>query len=91
LLPLSIKPAPATIERVFVGRVEILSPSIRQSIETAVTSGDIPVLEKYGRFLDPFLSQIRGVRDLSIGPIEKFLSSKYGEVNREHSSPSCVQ
>jgi len=59
VLPLSITPKPTSLGRVFVGRVEVLSPWSRQTIETALASGDPKTLAKYGRFLEPFLQQIR--------------------------------
>lgn len=58
VLPLNIKPAPAAIERVFVGRVEILSPAMRETITAALKSGDIGTLRKYGRFARPFCDRI---------------------------------
>jgi hypothetical protein len=54
LLPLTVTPAPAKIERVFVGRVEVLSPAARLRFQRAVDSGDVATLEKLGRFLSPF-------------------------------------
>ena len=59
LLPLSIDPKPAATDRVFVGRVEMLSPRTQQIIQTAITAGDSATLAKFGRFLNPFLDQIR--------------------------------
>jgi hypothetical protein len=59
MLPLRIAPAPATIERVFVGRVELLSPQMRQTIRLALAANDIPALARCGRFLEPFLSQVQ--------------------------------
>ncbi len=58
-LPLSITPRPASLGRVFVGRVEVLSPWSRQTIEAALHSGDTNTLAKFGRFLEPFIQQIR--------------------------------
>jgi len=58
LLPLKISPAPQTTMRVFVGRVEVLSPYMQHMIETALANTDIAVLSKCGRFLDPFLAMI---------------------------------
>jgi hypothetical protein len=58
LLPLKITPAPARVERVFVGRAELLSPWMEKTIGTALDAGDIPTLSRYGRFLDPFVLQL---------------------------------
>jgi len=59
LLPLSITPKPTAIDRVFVGRVEVLSPWTQQTIRTAIGNSDVAALTKFGRFLNPFLDQIR--------------------------------
>ena len=58
VLPLKITPDPAAIERVFVGRVELLSPRMQQTIETALAAGDIKTLARCGRFLRPFCDRI---------------------------------
>jgi hypothetical protein len=55
ILPLSIHPAPAQISRVFVGRLELVTPATEKAVETAFASGDKATLEKYGRFLEPIL------------------------------------
>lgn len=54
LLPLDIKPAPASIARVFVGRIELLSPATRETI----MAGDSQRLAKFGRFLGPWIIQM---------------------------------
>lgn len=59
VLPLSIDPKPAATDRVFVGRVEVLSPWTQQTIRTAIAAQDADALTKFGRFLNPFLDQIR--------------------------------
>jgi hypothetical protein len=54
-LPLTIQPPPAQIVRVFVGRLEIVTPATTRAVETAMASNDTVSLEKYGRFLEPIL------------------------------------
>jgi hypothetical protein len=54
LLPLRIDPAPRAIERVFVGRTELISPAIRETIGTALAKRDETTLRRYGRFLNAF-------------------------------------
>ncbi len=58
VLPIQIKPAPAAIERVFVGRVEVLSPVMQSTLATAMATGDIQTLARYGRFARPFCDRI---------------------------------
>jgi hypothetical protein len=55
ILPLSIQPAPAQIARVFVGRLELVTPATEKAVEAAFAAHDEATLEKYGRFLEPIL------------------------------------
>ena len=59
VLPLSIAPAPAQINRVFVGRVELITPATEQAVETALAEHDGSIITRYGRFLEPILNQLR--------------------------------
>ena len=58
ILPLTINPAPAETVRVFVGRMELVSPATEKAIETALVSHDQIGLQKYYRFLEPILKII---------------------------------
>jgi hypothetical protein len=58
ILPLAIEPQPARTNRVFVGRIELLTPATQQAIETAVASRDKATLRRFGRFLTPFMETI---------------------------------
>jgi hypothetical protein len=89
LLPLDIKPAPVAIDRVFVGRVEILSPYLRQSLAAALSSGNTAVLAKYGRFLEPFAARIGGGAPANPATAA-FFQSRYDELRQQFQSPSCV-
>jgi hypothetical protein len=55
VLPLSISPAPAETTRIFVGRLELITPATEQAVESALASGDRTTLAKYCRFLEPIL------------------------------------
>jgi hypothetical protein len=59
VLPLTISPAPGQIARVFVGRLEIVTPATARAVETAVASNDEVTLYRYGRFLEPILRTVR--------------------------------
>ena len=83
LLPLKITPAPDSIARVFVGRVEVLSPWTRQTIQHAVDEQDMAPLKKFGRFLEPFAAQMH---DRS-----SFLRSAQTEIARGASGAACIQ
>jgi hypothetical protein len=58
ILPLSIEPQPATVHRVFVGRMELLTSATQKAIETAAATEDKAALAKYGRFLAPMIEMI---------------------------------
>lgn len=58
ILPLSITPAPSQTVRVFVGRMEIVSPATQKAVQTALADNDQAALEKYGRFLEPIMAVI---------------------------------
>jgi hypothetical protein len=51
ILPLHITPTPSDIVRVFVGRVELVTPAIEKTVSDALLANDIATLSTYGRFL----------------------------------------
>jgi hypothetical protein len=55
VLPLHINPTPANTTRVFVGRLELITPTTQKAVETAFVTGDNATLAKYSRFLEPIL------------------------------------
>jgi hypothetical protein len=90
VLPLAVTPRPAATERVFVGRVEMLSPFRRQRLETALTKGDTTTLASYGRFLEPFARQIPG--GATANPVTSaFFKALLDQARGEFDSPSCVR
>jgi len=58
VLPLTIDPVPGQIVRVFVGRLEIVTPATAKAVSTAVAHNDEATLDKYSRFLEPILQTI---------------------------------
>ncbi|HMJ21585.1 MAG TPA: hypothetical protein VK513_06735, partial [Terriglobales bacterium] len=59
VLPLTIDPAPGQIVRVFVGRLEIVTPTTATAVKTAIAHNDEETLKKYGRFLEPILQIVK--------------------------------
>jgi hypothetical protein len=55
VLPLSINPSPAQIVRVFVGRMELVTPATQRAVEQALATNDRITLTRYDRFLVPIL------------------------------------
>ena len=58
LLPIEIDPKPANLTRVFVGRMEVVTPEMESEVAAAIRVNDQPVLRKYGRFLEPISQMI---------------------------------
>jgi len=58
VLPLSVTPAPAQRVRVFVGRMEIITPATQRAVTTALSTHDSATLGKYERFMEPILRTI---------------------------------
>jgi hypothetical protein len=83
VLPLKITPAPDAVERVFVGRVEVLSPWTRETIQTAADAQDFATLQKFGRFLEPFAVQMNAK--------SSFMQQAQAEISRAASGKACVE
>lgn len=91
-LPLSITPKPTSLGRVFVGRVEVLSPGSRRTIETALHSGDAQTLAKFGRFLEPFAQQIRRTDPAESEPLRTSVAlAKARQEAQNFAGNSCVE
>jgi hypothetical protein len=58
VLPLTITPVPSQIVRVFVGRLELITPATQRAIEQAIQAGDTHTIELYSRFLTPMLQSM---------------------------------
>ena len=58
ILPLDIDPRPRDVARVFVGRVEIVTPAMLRAVQAAITASDDGALRKYGRFLRPIAERL---------------------------------
>jgi hypothetical protein len=75
ILPLEIAPAPAEINRVFVGRIELITAETRRAVEAAMLAGDRSIADRYGRFLEPILSRMAKENPANASRIQGFLSS----------------
>jgi hypothetical protein len=58
ILPLDIAPAPTAVERVFVGRIELLTPRTLDNVRRAVMTGDAAAFASYERFLTAITQRI---------------------------------
>ena len=58
ILPLRVTPRPAHTVRVFVSRLEVITPSTLQDVESAVRANDRHALARHARFLHPIADRI---------------------------------
>ena len=72
ILPLEVEPAPVQIARVFVGRIELVTPETTRSVEEALIKRDTSTLDRYGRFLDPILKRIGSADPSKAEQIDRF-------------------
>jgi hypothetical protein len=86
VLPVTINPAPVQTVRVFVGRMEIVTPATERAVERALASKDQVTLAKYGRFLEPILeAMMKKERNrLKLQQIQQELSTVYSAVVSEN-------
>jgi hypothetical protein len=93
VLPLSVTPQPFQTVRVFVGRTEVLSPATRTELSAALAEGNLPVLEKYGRFIEPFLRQISplGIRATMSGKSREFLDKRQMDIRQNYNQAACIR
>ncbi len=67
-LPLAIEPPPSAVARVFVGRVEMVTPEIVDDAARAIEKRDAGSLTRLGRFLQPILEDLRRGRPELMNP-----------------------
>jgi hypothetical protein len=73
-LPLDIQPVPHQITRVFVARMEIITPAIQEDVKRANEKNDRVALEKYGRFLEPIARRLAVKSPLVDSVYSKFVA-----------------
>jgi hypothetical protein len=72
ILPLQVDPAPSETARVFVGRIELVTPETERSVEEAMAKGDRSTIDRYGRFLDPILQRMSSESPSKANEVEQF-------------------
>jgi hypothetical protein len=63
ILPLKITPAPGQTVRVFVGRLEIITPATEKAVADALKNHDKATLARYSRFLEPIIEEVLKGKD----------------------------
>jgi len=84
MLPLDIRPQPTETARVFVGRLELITPATMAEVRRALETRDRAALVKYGRFLLPIALRI--VADPAAGlearGLDQFIYGTFAELTR---------
>jgi len=83
VLPLSVNPAPSQIARVFVGRLELITPATEHAIETALAAKDLSTIMKYGRFLEPIMEQLKAENPARARDLDDELTKTYSQEKLE--------
>ncbi len=76
-LPLTITPIPAQTVRVFVGRLELVTPATTQALGKILATHDLAGLQKYNRFLEPILEEMKAANPAQAGQIDRDLDLTY--------------
>ena len=58
ILPLEVKPVPTQSARVFVGRIEIITPGMEAAVQRGLEANNVEGLNAYGRFLGPITDRL---------------------------------
>ena len=58
ILPLQVEPVPSSTARVFVGRIELVTPETVRSVTAALAAGDSATVDRYRRFLEPIVARM---------------------------------
>ncbi len=77
VLPLDITPKPAAIARVFVGRIELITPSVVREVKEALVKRDRATIAKHARFLQPILARLIDPRTVADPAVQKTVSFAY--------------
>jgi hypothetical protein len=77
ILPLTINPMPSQTVRVLVGRLELITPATTHALEKILATHDLAGLEKYNRFLEPILDEMKAENPTRVPQIEKDLQLTY--------------
>jgi len=87
ILPLTIQPAPSQTVRVFVGRLELVTPATAQAVEKILAAHDVIALQKYNRFLEPILEEMKAASPAHVRQIERDLDLTYGSPTVQPQTP----
>jgi hypothetical protein len=81
ILPLDINPRPTQVARVFVGRIELITPTTASDVSQAITARDSKSLAKFGRFLRAITDRLFPPNRTSPGERSRVLNTIYASVS----------
>jgi hypothetical protein len=84
VLPLKVTPVPAETVRVFVARLDVMSPWTEQEIQRLDRARDSDGLKVFGRFLPIFAEQMKLMKSATVDQARRELAIQF-------SSQGCVQ
>ena len=84
LLPLKVTPQPVETARVFVGRMELITPATTAEVRRSLDSRDRGGLLKYGRFLLPIAERVMSdpAAGLDARSLMHFIYATFGDLPR---------
>jgi hypothetical protein len=91
VLPLEIAPAPGATSRVFVGRIELLSKNVEETLTSAMNRGDVETLTRFGRFLQTFVGQMQGKSGQRLYSNPTYANAVTKVMREFYGTPSCVK
>jgi hypothetical protein len=80
ILPLDIDPTPLSRARVFVGRIELLTPATIQSVESAIAANDLATFARYERFMEPIMARIHSMNPAKAKETEHLFATMQNSV-----------
>jgi hypothetical protein len=86
VLPLHIAPAPETVVRAFVGRIELLPKYRKEEFAAAVTAGDSKALDRFGRFYSSFID-MTGIK--APHATQDYMNAKFSLALKEGGRSGC--
>jgi hypothetical protein len=80
ILPLQIDPAPMKRTRVFVGRIELITPETIRTVASAIASNDLATFTRYDRFMEPIMARIHTTNPTNATDTERLFASMQNSV-----------
>jgi hypothetical protein len=77
VLPLEITPQPAAVARVFVGRIELITPAVVREVKEALASRDRATIARHGRFLKPILARVIAPNSVAAPSVQQSVTFAY--------------